>query len=434
MNNKTADIILTALSRGVPPRKSAEKIIVGRTKEVESFESDFNDVVSGGGACRFIVGRYGSGKSFLKFIVRDRALKSGFITMDADLSNERRLSGSRKEGLHTYRELITRMSNKGSRDGGALQPILQEWLFSIRDNVAASLGCEPKNVPLIKINTEIELLTQPMAHLTYYQDFISMIEKYWSYYSSGILLNPAIRWLQGEYETVMDVRRDLDMRQYINNDNWFDFIKLWSEFVNIIGYKGLIVFIDEAVIISRLSSPVARKNNYEKILSMYNCINEGYSKYLAVYFCGTDEFVTDDRRGMFSYDALKSRVVPGRYEVDYSNFMGPIINLRLLTADEIAALLQIIFDIHKQRHNTNLEFTLDMYQTYLNQLNSSLGYGKFLTPREISRDFISLLDRLHNDPSTSFEEQIKGRSVSIDVDPNEKAEFDDPIERKVIVS
>ena len=110
--------LLASVSAGVVPRAGAPYIAIGRTDEIAALLSDFETVNEGGGSMRFLIGRYGSGKSFLMQLIRGYALERGFLTADADLSPERRLYGSGGSGVATYRELMKNLASKSSPDGG----------------------------------------------------------------------------------------------------------------------------------------------------------------------------------------------------------------------------------------------------------------------------------------------------------------------------
>ena len=78
--------LLSSVSAGVVPRSGAPYIAIGRGEEIAAFLSDLEEINEGGSAMRFLIGRYGSGKSFLIQLVRGYALERGFVCADADLS------------------------------------------------------------------------------------------------------------------------------------------------------------------------------------------------------------------------------------------------------------------------------------------------------------------------------------------------------------
>ena len=419
---RTLVTMMNALSSGVVPRRGLEYIAVGRRRETETFVNDLEDTAEGGGAFRFISGKFGNGKSFMIQMVRNYAMDRGFVVMDADLAINRRLTGSKKEGLNTYRELVRNMAVKSRPDGGALELVLQRWIDEVRQRMSAERNLPLKDIPAGDVAERLARETSAMSGLTYYQDFAAVVSAYWRDVSSGREDMPSLRWLKGEYELRSDVRRDLGITNMVNDTNWYDFIKIWAEFAHRIGYKGLVVFIDEGVVLYKIQNRVARSNNYERLLSMFNDIMQGKSSHLSVYVCGTPEFIEDPDRGLYSYEALRSRLVAGRFENGYDNYLGPVINLRPLTNEEVFVLLRTLRGMHEQRYGYRSEIDDAMLETYLKTVTCAIGQG-MVTPREITRDFISLLDTMHQNPDVTFSQLVENRTVSPDRDP-----YDDLIE------
>ncbi len=399
---RTLVTLMNALSSGVVPRRGLEYIAVGRRKETETFVSDLEDTAAGGGAFRFVSGRYGNGKSFMTQMIRNYAMEQGFVVMDADLSVNRRLTGSKKEGLNTYRELVRNMAVKARPEGGAMESVLQTWIESSEGDPAVMR----------------DRLTS-LSHLTYSQDFSAALIRYRDDVSSGDEDMPSLRWLKGEYESRSEVGGALGVHSLIGDSNWYDFIKLWAEFSRVAGYKGLIVFLDEAVVLYKLPSKASRSNNYERLLTIFNDIMQGKSSYMSMYVCGTPEFIEDPRRGLFSYEALRSRLTAGRYESGYDNYLGPVINLRPLTPEEVYVLLRRIRDLHSQRYGYEPTVTDAMLEEYLRAVLENAMSPEMLTPREITRDLISLLDTLHQNPGADFGRMVGGRTVDPDIDPDD---------------
>ncbi len=410
---RTLMTMMNALSSGVVPRRGLEYIAVGRKKETETFVNDLEDTADGGGAFRFISGRFGNGKSFMTQMIRNYAMDKGFVVMDADLAINRRLTGSKKEGLNTYMELVKNMAYKARPDGGAMEPILQGWILDIKEKLGDSATRE-----------DIEKsMRQSMADLSsfqYYQDFMRVAISYMNDFLDGKDDITAVRWFKGELDLKKESRKNLGTNVVIDDGNWYDIIKIWSGIVKRLGFNGLVIFIDEGVILYKLQNKVSRANNYERLLTMFNDIMQGKTKYLSVYVCGTPEFIEDPNRGLYSYEALRSRLVAGRYENGYDNYLGPIINLKPLTNEEIFVLLKTIKDLHEQRYEYESNITEDMLETYLKTVMASVVSSKMLTPREITRDLISLLDTMHQNSNLEFMDLVEGRLVSPDANPDDE--------------
>ena len=415
---RTLVTMMNALSSGVVPRRGLEYIAVGRRRETETFVNDLEDTAEGGGAFRFISGKFGNGKSFMIQMVRNYAMDQGFVVMDADMAINRRLTGSKKEGLNTYGELVRNMAVKSRPEGGALELVLQRWIDEVRQRMSAERNVSVRDIPARDVSERLARETSAMSGLTFYQDFAAVVSAYWNDVSSGREDMPSLRWFKGEYELKSDVRRDLGITNMVSDANWYDFIKIWAQFAHRIGYKGLVVFIDEGVVLYKIQNRVARSNNYERLLSMFNDIMQGKSSYLSMYVCGTPEFIEDPDRGLYSYEALRSRLVSGKFENGYDNYLGPVINLRPLTNEEVFVLLRTLRGMHEQRYGYKSEIDDSMLETYLKTVTCAIGQG-MVTPREITRDFISLLDTMHQNPDVTFSELVEGRVVSPDRDPDD---------------
>ncbi len=395
--------MMNALSSGVVPRRGLEYIAVGRRKETETFVTDMDDTACGGGAFRFISGRFGNGKSFMTQMIRNNAIDRGFVVMDADLAINRRLTGSHKEGLNTYRELIRNTAIKARPDGGAMEIILQTWADEAQDDVAK----------------ELRAVTADMSSMPFYRDFIKAVTAYCEDYLAEKDEIPALEWLKGECQSKVEAKKLFGSSTLIGDENWYEIIKLWTELFVRLGYKGLIVFLDEAVVLYKLQNRVSRSNNYERLLTMFNDIMQGKSTHLSIYVCGTPEFIEDPNRGLYSYEALRSRLVGGRFENGYDNYLGPVISLRPLTNEEIFVLLKTIKSLHEQRYEYESGISDEMIENYLRSVMASCISQKMITPREITRDLISLLDTLHQHPELKFEDMIKGRKVEADSNPDD---------------
>ena len=413
---RTLVTMMNALSSGVVPRRGLEYIAVGRRKETETFVNDLADTAEGGGAFRFLSGRFGNGKSFMTQMIRNYAMEKRFVVMDADLAINRRLTGTKREGQNTFMELVRNMVVKARPDGGALELILQNWLASVADEVGDDSAA--------KIEKAIRTKLSELSAMTFYQDFVKVMLAYWWSLTTEDEDNPALRWFKAEYILKSEARRDLGVSVIIDDNNWYDFIKLWAMFVKIAGYAGLVVFIDEGVILYKLPIKIARSNNYERLLTMFNDIMQGKSSYLSMYVCGTPDFIEDPNRGLYSYEALRSRLVAGRYENGYDNYLGPVINLRPLTNEEVYVLLQTLRDLYEQRNDVSLGLTDEMLERYLRTVMSNSISSEMITPREITRDFISLMDTLRQNEGLTFDKLVNDRKVSADVNPDDIL-FDD---------
>ncbi|MEK3732610.1 ATP-binding protein [Paenibacillus sp. FSL M8-0334] len=417
--------IVNSLTAGVVPRVGLEYIAVGRKPEVESILRDMDNIAEGGAAFRLITGRYGSGKSFLLQMIRNYATDRDFVVADADLSPERRLVGTKGQGLATYRELMTHLSTKTRPDGGALEAILQKWIASVQQGIMQEKGLRPGDAELDQeVELKIYAVANSMRNLVHGFDFAKVLAAYWSGYklADDDRKGAALRWLRGEYPTRTEARKDLGVGVIIDDDNWYDYMKLWAEFTAAIGYRGLLLFIDEGVNLYKITNSISRHSNYEKLLTMFNDTMQGKAEHLGIYLGGTPQFVEDERRGLFSYDALRSRLIDGRYGSSaLRTYTSPILKLDMLSHEEILVLLQKLRDIHALHFQYEVSLTDEQLIAFMQMAVGRLGAEELLTTREVVRDFMDVLHTLHQHHDVTFEELL-GERAAMRPDDKERKE------------
>ena len=406
--------VMQSLGAGVVPRIGLEYIAVGRKPEIETLLHDIDDIVAEGGATfRMILGRYGSGKSFLAQLIRNYALQRNFVVMDADLSPTTRLTGTKEQGLSLYRELLTNAATRTRPDGGAFNALLERWISDLQQQVMQSEGIRPGDPQFTNaVETRIYATVNQMEGMVHGFDFSTVISAYWHGHQSGddTRKDAAMRWLRGEYSTKTEAREALGVRVIIDDNAWYDYIKLLAHFVKDIGYKGLIVFIDEAVNLYKISHTVSRNNNYERLLTIFNDTMQGKAQHLGVIIGATPQMVEDTRRGLFSYEALRTRLEESRFARDgLRDLSGPMIRLEVLTPEEIFVLLQRIREIHGLHHLYEPNVTDKQIEFFLNEIRKRLGAEQMLTPREIVRDFLAVLNIIHQNPEQSFNSIVGGK-------------------------
>ncbi len=407
--------LFSSLSAGVVPRVGAPYIAIGRNREIMSLTDDLDRVAEGEGVTRFIIGRYGSGKSFLIQLARGYAIDRGFVTADCDLTPERRLSGSGGTGLSTYRELIKNLSCKAAPDGGAIPVIIGKWYAQISSSLIAS-GISPEDPRFSDlVSDRIVSESRTFEGAVGGFDFAVVVSKYCRAWGNGddALMSSCLKWLRGEFNTKTEAREAIGIRSLsvIDDQNWYDHLKLLAALVRKIGYSGLCVFIDEGVNLYKISNRISRESNYEKILSMFNDTMQGKAEGLMIVFGGTPKFLEDERRGLFSYEALRSRLADSRFIPDGTGLStGPIIRLRRLSDSELLALIMRLTSLYGAYYGTEPDVSDEEKKDFLSLMTSRAGASEMITPREVIRDYIALLDILRSDPSKKFADIVSNRA------------------------
>ncbi len=401
--------LLNSLTAGVVPRSGAPYIAIGRRDEINSLLDNLDDVAEGGAFCRFLIGRYGSGKSFLIQLIRGYALDRGFICADADLSPERRLTGGSGAGLATYKELMINLACKASPEGGALATVLSRHLTKLKNDLIAE-GLMPESAIFeTELKKRVYLTLSELEGDVGGFDFARVLGEYYmaSIRDAADVKTACLRWLRGEFATKTEASAALGFRvsTVIDDDNWYNFIKLFSSLSVSLGYSGLILFIDECVNLYKIPNRISREANYEKLLAIFNDTLQGKAKSLGVIFGGTPQFLEDTRRGLFSYDALKSRLADSKYsELGYQNLSSPVVRLRRLSDNELLALVKRLTKLYAEREGTDTPPLTDAeIEIFMNRALARAGAEEMITPREIIRDYLTLLNILKDNKGATFE-------------------------------
>ena len=413
---RIAQTVLNSLKGGVVPRIGLPYIAVGRKNEIEALLRDVDIIAEGGASFRFIVGRYGSGKSFLLQTIRNYVMDRGFIVADADLSPERRLQGTRGQGLATYRELIGNLSTRTKPEGGALTLVLDRWINTVQTGAARESGLMPGDPALTAlVDRRIYEVTSAVSELVHGFEFARLLSMYYHAYIEGADETKAkvVRWFRGEYSLKREAKEELGINIIINDDDWYEYLKLFAAFFRLAGYAGMFIMIDELVNIYKIPNSITRQYNYEKILTMYNDTLQGKAKYLGILMGATPKAMEDKRRGVYSYEALRSRLSEGRFSRPGArDLLAPVIRLEALTAEEMLVLCEKLSEMHAGLYGYPRRITTEDLALFIRIEYERIGADLNITPREVIRDFIELMDLLYQNPAMSISELLNSDEFS----------------------
>lgn len=398
---RIAQTLINSLKGGVVPRVGLPYITVGRKAEIDALLHDVDIIADGGASFRFIVGKYGSGKSFLLQTIRNYVMAKNFVVVDADLSPERRLQGTRGQGLATYKELIRNMSTKTKPEGGALSLILDRWISNVQQEVVASSGLHITDPQLSTlVEKKISAVIYSLDELVHGFDFARLLTLYYQAHASGDDGAKAkiLKWFRGEYATKTEARQELGVNIVITDDDWYEYLKIFACFLNQAGYAGMLILIDELVNIYKIPNAITRQYNYEKILTMYNDTMQGKAQHLGIIMCGTPQCMEDPRRGIYSYEALRSRLAQGHFSGTHKDLLSPVIRLQPLTYEEMLILIEKLADIHAGLYEYAQIVTQQDMVDFIEIEFGRIGADTHITPREVIRDFIEVLDIVFQNP------------------------------------
>lgn len=414
------DTILQALGAGVVPRLGLQHIQVGRINEVLAAVKDLDRIADEGSAFRVVIGPYGAGKTFFLNLVRSIALEKRLVTVHADLAPERRLYASGGEARALYQEAVRNMATRTKPEGGALQAIVERFI-----NDATQAATAANETPEAAIKRRLEGLKD----LNRGYDFVEVLSAFCKGHSEGNdqLKSDAIRWLRGEFTTKTDAKKALGVREFVDDASVYDHLKLLAAFVQIAGYKGLLVVFDEMVNLYKLQHAQSRNQNYEQILRVLNDVLQGDVKGLGVYLGGTPEFLMDTRRGLYSYAALQSRLSENQFggegRVDFS---GPVLRLANLTAADMQVLLENVRHVFATGNPDAHLVPDEAIRSFMAHCDRNIGAAYFQTPRNSVRAFVQLLSTLEQNPSVGWSDLIDKTTVEKESAPAE-GEADDEL-------
>ena len=403
--------IIQSLRAGVTPRIGLEYIQVGRVNEVKALIEDLDNIEQGGSAFRIIIGDFGAGKSFFLQLIRYIALEKGMVVINADMSPDRRLFASNGQARNLYKELARNLATRAHPEGTAMIPLVEKFITEQR-RVADAEGKDVERVIKDKLNSLSELVDG--------YDFAQVIATYWKAYNEGNedLKNNVIRYLRGEYTSRADARRDLGVRAIVEDNNVYDHIKLLARFVTQAGYKGLLVNLDEVVNLYKLPSQRARSSNYEQVLRILNDCLQGSAESLGFLLGGTPEFLMDQRKGLYSYEALHSRLAENTFAqiANVVDYHSPILMLQNLSPEEIYVLLCNIRNVFAGGNKDKYILPDEALKAFLEHCSKNIGDAYFRTPRNTIKAFVDLLSIVEQNPDLSWQSLIGNIKIDSETD------------------
>ena len=413
---RISQTVLNSLKGGVVPRIGLPYIAVGRKNEIAALLHDVDIITEGGASFRFIVGRYGAGKSFLIQTIRDYVMERGFIVADADLSPERRLQGTRGQGLATYRELIGNLSTKTKPEGGALTLVLDRWIGSVQAQAMQETGLTPGDPGLSEaVDRRIYEVTMAVSELVHGYEFARLLSLYYHAYLEGDdgTKGKVVRWFRAEYTLKREAKEELGVSVIITDDDWYDYLKIFAVFFRHAGYAGMMLMIDELVNLYKIPNSITRQYNYEKLLTMYNDTLQGKARYLGIIMGATPQAVEDKRRGVYSYEALRSRLAEGKFSRPGArDLLSPVIRLEPLTPEEMLVLCEKLAEMHAGLYEYERSIGAEELAGFIQIEYGRIGADQNITPREVIRDFIELLDLMLQNPEMKAADLLQSEEFS----------------------
>lgn len=414
---KEATAIINSLIGGVVPKIGVQHITVGRADEVEMFVKAMENVKEGHSMVKFWIGDFGSGKSFMLHLLTTVALKQRFVVTNADFTPHTRLYSNDGKAQSLYTSLIDNIAVLTKPEGGALSVLLEKWIEQAIVQTATDNNIElvairnAEHLPAIR-NT-IMTITNEITEVGGF-DFGLVVVKYYEGFISGDeeLKKNALKWLKGEYTTKTEAKNDLGVSDIIHDRNYYEMLKNLTKLFVKIGYSGFVINLDECINLYKISNAGMRQKNYEKLMSMYNDCFQGKIEHLFLNFAGTSETLEDKVRGFYSYDALKTRLKVNKFETaKIRDFAQPVIRLMPLNDNEIFVLLKNLKEIFDFNYQVSMDFSDSDIQHFMEEVYNKPNAAEFLTPREVIRDFLNILNILRQNPEVDKKQLIEAIQV-----------------------
>ena len=401
IRTRERDSIIQSLKAGVVPRTGIQHIQVGRANEIKAIYRDIDRIAQGGSTFRLIIGEYGSGKTFFLNVIRSIALEKKLVAVNADLSPDRRIHASAGQARNLYSELMRNMATRTRPEGNALTAVVERFVNNAREE-AEKTGASVSSL----INDRLSSLSEHVGGF----DFAKVIEAYWRGHENDNdeLKSNAIRWLRAEFSTKTDARKALGVGGFISDTSFYSSLKLMSLLVRQAGYEGLLVVLDEMVNLYKLSSKQARTSNYEQILTMLNDCLQGSAEHLGFLLGGTPEFLLDPRKGLYSYEALQSRLAENTFaqKAGVTDYSSTALHLANLTPEELYILLKNIRNVFASGDETQYLVQDEALDAFLSHCNKKIGEAYFRTPRNTVREFANMLSLIEQDKNIAWKNLI----------------------------
>ncbi|MFY3791454.1 BREX system ATP-binding protein BrxD [Ureibacillus sp. MALMAid1270] len=414
MSESVTSNIIKALRNGTVPAEGTEKIAVGIDKELEQIESQINEVHSGRTDFKFVIGDYGSGKTFFSTAVRELAFDKNFVVSSVVISQEAPLH--KFEVL--YKKIMDGMRVKDNKNVPAFTFILEEWLLSIEDKVIELTGLDPDedresfNAGMTKqIDHELQVIGAIAA------SFSSAVRSFYNakYEGNSALSQAAVAWLKGD-KVPREYKSELKVTGEVNRENAFQFFRALLHMIKATGYNGLLILFDEVETVQKLMTKQMRDNAYENLrLFIDEADSNGFPNCYFLY-TGTTELM-ESERGIKSLEPLHQRLKVDRDE-QYRNLRQPVIFLDSFNKEKLLSVARKVRDIHADVFNWDAQSKVSdaFLGNLVNEMTTGFGGEIAIKPRGFLRTLVDILDK-----SEMYETYI----------PDEKFEFNADVRKLV---
>ena len=150
---------------------------------------------------------------------------------------------------------------------------------------------------------------------------------------------------------------------------------------------------------------------------------------------GTPEFLLDTRKGLYSYQALQSRLAENRFLkdglVDYS---GPVLRLANLTPEDLFVLLGKVRHVYAAGLADRYLIPDEGLKAFMQHCSQRIGDAYFRTPRNSVTAFVNLLAVLEQNSGASWQQLLEQVRVAPESNPDmQPLDDEDEVDRSATV-
>ena len=354
-----ARAIIEELRKGTVPVDYVPFFTVGRENWLTFIEDDLDKYIAEGGAkVRFLSGDYGDGKTHFMSVIRHISLQNGFAVSFVVLTRE--VPIHKFEAV--YQTIVKQL--RGRYDGLGIRNLLEDYINESEKMLIQENG-DLSTEKLSEISNEMRSL--PGMDINFANGVIALLKNRFQPLGEREEQDERdnareilFHWFEGGKVAKKDLK-PFQIFEVINKTNSKNLLNALIAFLRHVGYKGLILLMDELETVVGQAKSV-RSAAYENVRLLID--NTEQAGYLHIFFSIIPD-VLESEKGFKSYDALWSRV-RSIGESKRLNYRGVLIDLHRtpLKTAELVELGKTLRTIHgvSYRWETEERITDDLLE------------------------------------------------------------------------
>ena len=403
--------VIKALRNGTVPLEGTELIAVGIDKELNEIENQLDKVKSGSSDFKFIIGDYGSGKTFFASSVRKLAFDKNFVVSSVVISSETPLN--RFEDV--YKKIVENMRTPENKKVPALSIILEEWLLKMEEIICDVNDIDPiddEEIFLSEMEKRIEMELTDLGKVS--SNFANAIRTYYKAKTMGdsVSSQAVLAWLKGE-KISLSLKKTMNVAVNLERSNAILFVKAINMLLKSAGYAGLVIILDEIETVRNYVKKSSRDEAYENLRYFVDGVDgNGFENCLFLY-SGTTELM-ETERGFKSLEPLYQRIKVEKEE-KFRNLRQPVIYLKEFNNSKLFEVSEKVRELHGKAHGWNPlnKVTNDFINKFITDKTVAFNKEIEISPRGYLRVFVDILDKAETyeeywpEKEFKFDEKIK---------------------------